>query len=165
MSVACRIAVAAVLVAALASCAEGPGAAPKPTLIGTWEVTSYIDEGVDVKDRDVTLIITATTYAQRYDPPLEIEDEDEDVAGIGIREISATYEADAEKMVLTLSGHRVDLVGEDSDLIELLANAILSEYPETEEVSYSFPESDRLRLENEAAGTTLIARRLIARRL
>lgn len=155
MRVAYRIAMAALLVAALAACAGGPGAA-KPALIGTWQVTSYTEGDVDAtEEQEITLVITATTYTERYDPPLET---DEDLGmDVGIEAISAKYEADAEKKILTMSDFKVELVGEDSDLIERIANLVLSEYPETQEVTYSFPEPDRLRLES--ADVTLIARR------
>ena len=168
MRIAYIIAIAALLVAALATCTRGPGAAPAtdatsepgaspvPTLIGTWQVTSYIEDGDNqAEGRMIALTITATTYTERYDPPFEVPNEEE--AEIGMQAFSASYVADAERKVLTLSAFKFDLVGEDSDVYERIANLLLANYPETLEFSYSFPEPDQLRLEG--SNGTITARR------
>ena len=159
MRAAYRIVIAAVLVAALAACTKGPGgAAPAVSaLIGTWQVTSYIEDGDNrAEGRKITLTITATTYTERYDPPFEVPNEEE--ADIGMQAFSASYVADAERKVLTLSAFKFDLVGENSDLYEAIANLLLADYPETLEYSYSFPVPDQLRLE--VSNGTIIARRM-----
>ena len=162
MRAAYRIVIAAVLVAALAACTKGPGgAAPAVSaLIGTWQVTSYVDEDGDMtEDRKITLTITATTYTERYDPPFEFEvPNEEEEAEVGMQAFSASYVADAERKVLTLSAIEFDFVGEDSDLYERFVNLLLADYPETLEYSYSFPEPDQLRLE--VSNGTIIARRM-----
>lgn len=139
MRTAYRIAMAAVLAAALASCNQGPGTAPQPTLIGTWQVTSYVGGNYDATDNHaITLTITADTYTERYDPPLVVE-------GVGIVAFSAKYTADAEKKTITLTGFRVET---GTDQIPGAGSEV---------VSYSFPEQDHLRLERE--GVILTARR------
>ena len=160
MRVAYRIVIAAVLVAALAACTKGPGgAAPAVSaLIGTWQVTSYIEDGDNrAEGRKITLTITATTYTERYDPPFEFEvPNEEEEAEVGMQAFSASYVADAERKVLTLSAFEFDFVGEDSDLYEAIANLLLADYPET--LEYSFPVPDQLRLE--VSNVTIIARRM-----
>ena len=127
-----------------------------PALIGTWQVTSYIEEEADrTEGRMITLTITATTYTERYDPPFEVPNEEE--AEIGMQAFSASYVADAERKVLTLSSFRFDLVGEDSELYEAIANLLLAGYPDTLEFSFSFPETDQLRLEG-SSGTIIATR-------
>ena len=166
MRVAYRIVIAAALVAALASCTKGPGAAAPandataepgpsvPALIGTWQVTSYIAEEADrAKDGKITLTITEDKYTERYDPPFEFEGEEE--AEIAMEVFSASYVADAETKVLTLSNFKLGLVGEDSELYETIANLLLADHPETLEFSYSFPETGQLRLEG--SNGTIIA--------
>ena len=62
-----------VAVLVLAACQEASAPA-KPTIVGEWEVTEYMDSArgdIDLVDEhDITLIFTDDTWVMTFDPPL-----------------------------------------------------------------------------------------------